>query len=310
MPRIARYLSRNPQLVVLALLFVLFALFIPSFLTSGNILNILKQSTTISIIACGLALVVIGGNLDLSVGALLSLSLGLSIEMANHNLFQAILVPLAACLVVGVANGIIVGRFHVDSIILTLGSMAAINGAVQTYRQGNIVTGPMFTSYQAMTDAKLFGIPSYILVYIGIAILFQLLLLKTSFGRKVVLQGENKEAAEIAGINTRHVTLISFVICSGSVGIASILMGSRLLQGSTNTGSGMEFDALTAVLIGGISIYGGKGTILNAMVGVFLLAIIINGLTLMNVPFEWRNVAKGLLIILAIGVERMRRGRV
>ncbi|MCP4384268.1 MAG: ABC transporter permease [Hyphomicrobiales bacterium] len=306
MASVRGFVSRNPQLSVLVLLFVLFALFIPAFMTTGNILNILKQSTTISIIACGLAFVVIGGNLDLSVGALLSLSLGLSIEMANHNLFLALVVPMVAVVAVGFANGSIVGRFRVDSIILTLGSMAAINGVVQTYRQGNIVTGPMFTSYQAMTDAKLFGVPSYILVYIAIALLFQFLLLKTAFGRQVVLQGENKEAAEIAGINTRRVTLISFVLCSASVGVASILMGSRLLQGSTNTGTGMEFDALTAILIGGISIYGGKGTILNAMVGVFLLAIIINGLTLLNVPFEWRNVAKGLLIILAIGIARMR----
>ncbi|MFV2034640.1 MAG: ABC transporter permease, partial [Halocynthiibacter sp.] len=256
-----------------------------------------------------LALVVIGGNLDLSVGALLSLTLGLSISMANTSTALAIVVPLAVGLGVGAANGLIVGRFRVDSIILTLGSMAVINGFVQTYRKGNIVTGPMFTSYQEMTDAKLFSIPSYIIAYFLIAILFQFLLLKTSFGARIVLQGENKEAAEIVGIKTRRVTLATFMICGLSVGVASILMGSRLLQGSTNTGTGMEFDALTAILIGGISIYGGKGTILNAMVGVFLLAVIINGLTLLNVPFEWRNVAKGSMIIFAIGIERLRRGR-
>lgn len=310
MTSLRSFLVRNPQLVFLLVLVVAFALFIPSFFTAGNILNILKQSTTISIICCGLALVVIGGNLDLSIGALLSLTLGVSIAMANINTGLAIVAPIGVALIVGAVNGLIVGRARVDSIILTLGTMALINGFVQTYRQGNIITGPMFTSYQAITDAKLFAVPSYILIYIAIAVLYQFILVKTSFGRKVILVGENREAAEIAGVNTREVTLITFLICGVSVGIASILMGSRLLQGSTNTGAGMEFDALTAILIGGISIYGGKGTILNAMVGVFLLAVIINGLTLLNVPFEWRNVAKGAMIILAIGVERLRRGSV
>ncbi len=272
-------------------------------------MNILKQSTTISLISCGMALVVIGGNLDLSVGSLLSLTLGLSISMHLRNTALAIIVPLFVAAVVGVINGIIISKFRVNSIIVTLGALAIINGIIMFYRKGRIVVGIPGTSYSTITDARFFGIPSFIIIYFVIAILYHILLKKTSFGRKLIYQGTNPEAAIIAGINVRFVTIMSFVICSASVAIASILQGARLLQGSTNTGAGMEFNALTAILIGGISLNGGKGTIFNAMIGVFLLAVIINALTLLNVPFEWRNIAKGLLILIAISADAIARGR-
>lgn len=309
MNRIKKFTKNNPQLTLLILLIIIFSILMPAFRGKNNIINILKQSTTISIISYGVALVVIGGNLDLSVGALLSLTLGLSISMSMHNVALAILVPLGFAIVVGFVNGYIVGRFRVNSIILTLGMMSVINGIVQTYRKGNIVIGMFGGAYQAITDAKVFGIPSYIVVYISIAILYQFILTRTVYGRQLILMGTNRDAAEIAGINIRKVTIISFVICGVSVAVASILMGARLLQGSTNTGAGLEFDALTAILIGGVSIEGGKGNILNAMIGVFLLAVIINGLTLLNVPFAWRNVAKGLMILLAILTEQFLRTR-
>jgi ribose/xylose/arabinose/galactoside ABC-type transport system permease subunit len=157
------------------------------------------------------------------------------------------------------------------------------------------------------TDMKLLSIPSYVLVYIGIALIYQALLVRTTFGRKLVYIGTNRDAAVAAGLNVRMVTIVSFVICSFSVALASILQGARLLQGSTNTGAGLEFDALTAILVGGISLRGGKGSIANAMIGVFLLATITNALALLNVPFEWRNISKGILILIAIASDAMLR---
>jgi ribose transport system permease protein len=119
----------------------------------------------------------------------------------------------------------------------------------------------------------------------------------------------NREAALVGGINVRRVTTIAFVICSTMVALAAIIQGARLLQGSTNTGDGLEFDALTALLIGGVSLRGGKGSIFNAMIGVLLLAVIINALTLLNVPFEWRNIAKGILILIAVSTDALVRRR-
>ena len=130
---------QQPQLIILVLLIVLFAIAVPEFFTIGNIMNVLKQNTTVSIVSCGLAFVVIGGNLDLSVGSLLSLTLGLSLSMTMNNTLLAILVPLGVSIAVGFANGYIVSRFNVSSIIVTLGSLSAISGFVQFYRKCNII---------------------------------------------------------------------------------------------------------------------------------------------------------------------------
>ena len=304
---VLRLFRRQPQLFILMVLIVGFAAVIPSFRTAGNALNVLKQSTTISIVSCGLAFVVIGGNLDLSVGSLLSFTLGLSLSMTMKNTLLAITVPLAVAMGVGLVNGYIVSRFNVSSIIVTLGSLSAIAGYVQFYRQGNIIIGMPGLFYSKIVEVSLLGIPAYVLIFVFIAAAYQLILKRTALGRKLLYQGVNREAAIAAGINVRFVTVASFVICSLSVAVASVLQGARLLQGSTNTGAGLEFDALTAILIGGVSLRGGKGTILNAMIGVFLLAVIINALTQLNVPFEWRNIAKGILILIAISTDALGR---
>ncbi|TFG62299.1 MAG: ABC transporter permease [Spirochaetales bacterium] len=306
---ISAYIKRQPQLFILAGFIIIFSAAIPSFFSVGNFMNILKQNSSLSIVSCGLALVVIGGNLDLSVGSLLSLTLGVSLSMTMHNSFFAIAVPLLMALGVGVINGYIVSKFKVSSIIVTLGSLSAIAGFVQFYRKGNIIMGLPGLFYSRITDAKLLGIPSYVIIFIVLAVLYQVILTRTSYGRKLLYLGVNREAAVVAGINVKLITLISFVICSFSVGIASVLQGARLLQGSTNTGAGLEFDALTAILIGGISLKGGKGSIGSAVIGVFLLAVIINALTLLNVPFEWRNIAKGILILIAIIADVLERKR-
>jgi ribose transport system permease protein len=299
----------NPQLIILILLVVAFSLLVPSFFTQKNIINVLKQSTNVAIAACGLALVVIGGNLDLSIGSLLSLTLGISLSFTNDNIILAVAFPLLIGIASGLFNGLIVSTFNVNSIIVTLGSLSAISGFVQFYRKGNIISGAVGTVLTKFTDMKVFFIPSYVLVYIGIAVLYQVLLRRTTFGRKLVYIGTNKDAAIAAGINVRTVTTITFVICGLSVALASVLHGARLLQGSTNTGAGLEFDALTAILIGGISLSGGKGSIWNALIGVFLLAVITNALALLNVPFEYRNISKGVLILIAIGADALLRGR-
>ncbi len=302
---ITAFIRKQPQLLILAGLFIGFSLFIPSFFTSGNIMNVLKQSTTISIVACGLALVVIGGNLDLSVGALLSLTLGVSLGMTHHSVILAVLFPLAIGVAVGILNGWIVSRFNVSSIIVTLGTLSAIAGFVQFYRKGNIIMGIPGLATTQFTDARILGMPAYVILYIIIAVVCQIVLVKSAYGRKLLYQGVNRNAALVAGIDVKRITIISFIVCSALAALASILQGARLLQGSTNTGAGLEFDALTAILIGGISLKGGKGTIANAMIGVFLLAFIINALTLLNVPFEWRNITKGVLIILAISADAL-----
>ncbi|OHD26902.1 MAG: hypothetical protein A2064_07685 [Spirochaetes bacterium GWB1_66_5] len=302
---LVRFLRGNTQLLILILLVVVFSILFPAFISRKNLINILKQSTVISLASCGLALVVIGGNLDLSVGALLSLTLGISLSLSGIHPLLALFVPLLLGVGLGMLNGTIVSRFEVNSIIVTLGSLSLVSGFVQFYRQGNIIMGLPGTILTQFVDLTVFSIPSYVLFYVLMAVVCGLLLSRTTYGRKLRLIGVNREAALVGGINVRRVTTIAFVICSTMVALAAIIQGARLLQGSTNTGDGLEFDALTALLIGGVSLRGGKGSILNAMIGVLLLAVIINALTLLNVPFEWRNIAKGILILIAVSTDAL-----
>jgi ribose transport system permease protein len=288
---LVRFLRGNTQLLILILLVVVFSILFPAFISRKNLINILKQSTVISLASCGLALVVIGGNLDLSVGALLSLTLGISLSLSGIHPLLALLVPLLLGVGLGMLNGTIVSRFEVNSIIVTLGSLSLVSGFVQFYRQGNIIMGMPGTILTQFVDLTVFSIPSYVLFYVLMAVVCELLLSRTTYGRKLRLIGVNREAALVGGVNVRRVTTIAFV------------------KGSTNTGDGLEFDALTALLIGGVSLRGGKGSILNAMIGVLLLAVIINALTLLNVPFEWRNIAKGILILIAVSTDALVRRR-
>lgn len=307
--KLINVIKQNPQTIILLFFIIVFAFFVPEFASKSNLMNILKQSTLVSLVACGLAIVVIGGNLDLSVGSLFTLTLVLSIGMQTKSVALAIIIPIAVSLLAGLFNGFISSNFNVNSIIVTLGTLSIFSGLALVYTKGNVQIGTYGTFYSEIAALRFYNIPFFVIFYFLLAIIYQILLKYTSFGRSLSYQGINPEAAIIAGVKVKQVTIISFMICSLSVGIAAIFMGSRLLQANTIAGVGLEFDALTAILIGGISLSGGKGNIYKAMVGVFLLAVIINALTLIGVPVEWKNVVKGILILVALGVDTIMRGK-
>jgi ribose transport system permease protein len=307
MKRIKTLALNEPQTVLFILCFIAFYFAIPKFGTINNLLSLLKQCLLIAIVSCGLTIVVIGGELDLSVGALYTLCLVFSVGMQLHSVLLAIVVPLAIGLAGGFLNGYIVGKFKVNSIIVTLGTFAIFSGLIMVYTDGNVVVGLPGTIYSEISNFRILTIPVFVYIYFLIAISYQAILTKTKFGWALRFQGSNPEAAFISGISTKKSTIISFIISGGSAGLASILMGSRMLQANTIAGANLEFDALTAILIGGVSLGGGTGSIYKAMVGVFLLTILLNALTLVNVHFELRTVLKGLLILLALFIDVQRR---
>ena len=303
------FFTQNTQLIILILLIAVFSIIVPQFATYKNLMNILKQTLVISLACSGLALVILSGNLDLSIGSLYTFTLVLSVGMQRSNNVLAVLVPIVAALIVGLINGYIVTSFNVNSIIVTLGMYAVLAGLIMAYTKGNVIVGNYGTSYSLLAEFRIFHIQFYIFFYIIIAIIYQIILKTTKFGRSIIYIGINQEAARIVGINYKRVVTLTFMICSLSIAMAAIFMGSRQLQANTIAGVGLEFEALTAVLIGGVSLRGGKGSIYNAMIGVFLLAVIMNALTLFGVAFEWRNIASGILILLALGVDSFLRGK-
>lgn len=299
--------KRKPQLCILILLVLVFSVVLENFLTEANFVNMLKQSSILMLLSAGLTFVVITGNLDLSIGSLLSLLLCLSIRLQPKSVTMAIIVPFLIAAVIGSFNGFIVGRFNVNSVIVTLAMMSGIAGITLIYTSGMMSRGVPGTAYSFLATGEILGIPLYVIIVLMVVVVYEFILRKTTFGRKLYYYGVNNEAALIVGINRQKLMITVFMISSLSVAMATILMGSRMLSASPVAGTGYELDAITAILIGGVSMDGGRGTIINTVIGVLLVTVIINGLTLLNVPFDYRNVAKGMLILIAILADRKSR---
>ena len=301
--KILDFIKSRPQLLILVTMVVVLAVINPKFSTGANLLNILKQVSVIAIISSGLTLVVVSGCLDLSVGSVLSLLNVITARLQLQNNLAAVVVPLFIALFIGLFNGVIVTKFKVNSIIVTLGSLSVFAGLALLFTQGAIIIGRTGTWYSLIAQGELWGIPIHVYIFIILAIGYELLLKKTRFGRGLIYTGTNEEAARVAGIRTALYRIIAFMISAFSVAIASIILSSRMNSGTPVAGVGFEFDAVTAILIGGTSLIGGRGSIINTIIGVLLLAVLINALTLYQVPFAFQNIFKGLLIILAIIVD-------
>jgi len=270
--------------------------------------NILKQVSIIGIISCGMTLVVISGCLDLSVGSVFSLLNVIIISLQQRSNMLAITVALIVAVLIGLFNGVIITAFDMNSIIVTLGSLSLIGGLALLYTNGAIIHGVSDTWFSVIGKDRVLGIPIHVLVFLFVAIIYQILLTGTSLGKKIRYVGVNPEAAGIAGIRTGKIRTLTFIISSLSVAVAAIIYSSRMVTGSPVTGVGYEFSAITALVVGGISLRGGSGSISGAIIGVLILAVIVNALTLYNVPFALQNIVKGFLIIIALIADiRARR---
>jgi ribose/xylose/arabinose/galactoside ABC-type transport system permease subunit len=307
--QISKYMKQQPQLLILLFLITILSITTPKFATAANFLNILKQVSVIAIISSGLTMVAIGGCLDLSVGSALSLLNVISVTMQLRNDSLAVILPIVVAVFIGLFNGLIVTAFDANSIIVTLGSLSFFAGLALFYTNGAIIIGKSGSWYALIAQGKVVGFPIHVLIFIAIAVIYEFVLKKTSFGRSLFYIGTNLEAARIVGIRTKLIRTITFLVSSMSVGIAAIILGSRMISGTPVAGVGFEFDAITAIVIGGTSLFGGKGGIRNTIVGVLLLAVIINALTLYNIPFAFQNISKGLLIIIAVIADVKSRGR-
>ena len=301
-------IGKQSTLAILVFLVLLLSVTTPSFRTVGNMVNILKQVSIIGIISCGMTLVVISGCLDLSVGSVFSLLNVIIISLQQRSNMLAITVALIVAVLIGLFNGVIITAFDMNSIIVTLGSLSLIGGLALLYTNGAIIHGVSDTWFSVIGKDRVLGIPIHVLVFLFVAIIYQILLTGTSLGKKIRYVGVNPEAAGIAGIRTGKIRTLTFIISSLSVAVAAIIYSSRMVTGSPVTGVGYEFSAITALVVGGISLRGGSGSISGAIIGVLILAVIVNALTLYNVPFALQNIVKGFLIIIALIADiRARR---
>lgn len=313
MRNIGSEVARQGILIAFALFILAFAIFSDRFLTTGNLMTVVRQAAIIGTMAVGVTLVVIGGNLDLSVGSMLSFATVLVVDLHDKiGPGPAILVMFVATLAVGAVNGTLVGFLRLNSLIVTLGMLSAIQGITLIYTGGqNVdVVDQASTWFAVFGRGDVFGIPTPIVIFLGLAAILHVIMSSTPFGRKVYAVGGNPTAATFSGIRRSRVVFLTYLISAFAVGCAAIILGSRVMGSQNNVGSGYELQVLAGVILGGTSLLGGSGNVLKTVVGVLILGFIQNGLLLLGYAYYVQWLVTWVVIILAVWLDlSAKRGR-
>jgi ribose transport system permease protein len=282
----------------------------PYFLTRPNIFNMLDQSVVIGIIAVGMTFVILTGGIDLSVGSVAGFTgilLGLSLQ--HMPIVPAIAAAVAAGAGIGLVSGLLINVFGLAAFVVTLGVMA-IGRSLAYIASGQTAISNIPDAMQAIVYTNILGIPSNVLFLIILYIVAWAYLAFTKGGRTIYAVGSNKEAARAAGLNTLFYSVLPYVLSGALSAVAATFSISQILSADPLMGNSMELDAIAAVVIGGASLYGGRGSMLGTLFGVFIMVMIRNGLNLMGVSPFWQGSAIGTIIIVALLVERLVSSRV
>lgn len=281
------------------------------FLSMHNVLLILIQTAINGILAMGMMYVIISGEIDLSVGSTIGLA-GVVAAMFAHPGEYPLIVPILVALlvgaVVGLINGIGVAYGGIPSFIITLGTMTAIRGVALIISGGAPVFG-VSPAFEQIAGAKIGGFPVLAVYFVVVAALCAFVLQKTVFGRRVYAVGGNSVAAEVSGVSVKRSKVSVFVIAGLLAGFCGLLLASRTITGAPLAGESYELDAIAAVVIGGVSMSGGRGRASGVVIGALLIAVIGNGLDILSIDANFQRVVKGLIIVLAVLLDVKTRKR-
>jgi ribose transport system permease protein len=295
--------------VIIVICSILLGLANPVFFKWINIENLLFGSTIIAIVAIGEAFVIMVAGIDLSVGAVLALSSVLCVGLVvNQGLpaWLAALIALGAGAVVGLINGVAVTRFKIPALIATLAMMSIARGVAFIYSGGRNIA-PVPDIYDKIQAAHLFGVPVMILFTIAIALIAAFVLSSTRFGREIYATGGNPVAATLSGIRANRVIMTTYLISGIAAALGGLMTTARLEAGAATAGFGLELTVISAVVIGGVSLFGGEGKIGSVLLGVLLLGLVQNAINLLNVPPNYDYVVSVLVIALAAALDDFRR---
>ena len=300
--------------IIFLIVFVIFSFSSEYFFTLRNIMNVSGQLSIVLIAAIGFAVLLIAGEVDISIGSLLAfVSLPLIQIM---NITESVALGIILCLFFGIIIGLINGYLSVylgiSSLIVTLGMLFILRGTVYLYTgQRAISDDYMSDFFYYIGNGKFMGtVPYAAMIGLVVFVVFVYVMNNTSYGRKLYAIGGNKEVARLAGYNIKRLKLSAFVICSFLSSISAIILASRIGSANHMAGDLFEFQVVAAVVLGGVSLVGGIGTLTGAAIGVMILAIISNGLGLLNVDTQWQLVVNGIIIIIAVGFDELKRKKI
>ncbi len=304
-----RLLNIDELMLIIALGVIMITMTILSeyFFTTKNVMNVLRQSSTTLIAGVGMTLLLLLGEVDLSIGSLMALSAVIMVDVLNatQSIFLGILVALAIGVVVGLINAFIVTKFKINSLIVTLGMMISLRGIAFIYTNAIAVQNTV-KEFTKIGTGYVLGIPIPVIIAAIVFAACFFILKKTAFGRYIYASGDNNKAAIASGINVKKIKIITFVMCSVFAVISGIILTGRVNSGQPNLATGFEFTVVAAVILGGTSLNGGQGTLLGTLAGVLILGVLDNGLVLNDVSSFWQDVLRGIVIILAVIIDTKR----
>jgi ribose transport system permease protein len=297
-------------LIGLIAIIAIFGLLAPDFLSQRNLVNILQQSSINACLALGMTLVIISGGIDLSVGptAAIAAVVTASLMVAGVPVPVAILAGVCIGMVCGLVNGVLVAYVGLQPFIVTLGTLSTYRAIALIYTGGNPVLG-IPPGFRALFNGSVAGIPNSVIMVSVVALLAWILLKKTPLGEYLLAVGGNEEAAYVAGVPIAVTKITAYVISGGLAAVAAMILIGRLGAAEPILGNLWELDAIAAAAIGGASLMGGKGSVIGTILGAIILGSMRNGLTLMNVQAFYQLLATGLIILVAMMIDRVTRGR-
>jgi ribose transport system permease protein len=298
----SRWLSDYAIFIALAAECVVLAAATDAFFSASNLMNVLRQNAFTAILAAGMTFVILTAGIDLSVGSVVGLGgvLCADVLARGHGVAAGVAAGVLTGLVAGVINGLVVTKVRIPAFIVTLAMMMVARGAALKYTDARTISGlpPAF----AVLSDNTASIAVVALVFAA----SWFLLMRTPFGRHVYAVGGNEEAARLSGVRVARVQLAVYALCGGTAGLAGVLVTSRLHVGYPRAGEFSELDAIAAVVVGGTSLFGGRGSIWGTLAGVFFIGILNNGLNLFNVSAYDQMVAKGAVLLVAASLDRWR----
>ena len=295
-------------LPILVIICILFSLLTPNFLTAGNAVNILRQASINIVLATGMTFVILTGGIDLSVGSILAVSAVVAVLVSLLPALGWLAVPagLVTGLLLGLVNGALITFLDVPPFIVTLGSLTALRGAAFLVANGTTVINRNI-NFAWIGNSYVGPIPWLVILALLTVAVSWFVLRQTVLGVQIYAVGGNERAARLTGIKVNRVLLFVYGVSGLLAGLAGIMSASRLYSATGMLGQGYELDAIAAVILGGTSFTGGIGTIGGTLLGALIIAVLNNGLTLLNMSYFWQLVVKGLVIIAAVMIDRLRR---
>lgn len=314
MTRVASIFQRFALLIIFLIMCIVLSILTPTFLLPANLRNVMIQIAINALIGVGMTYVILIGGIDISVGAVVGLS-GIVVTaiikgMSDPSVFTCVIVSLAVSVVVGAfcggINGIAITRFKIPPFITTLGMLSIARGLAFVYTQSK----PIFNlpdSFSWIGQGYVWIFPVIVIVMVLVIVISHIILDKTVFGRHIYAVGSNPNVAKLSGINVNRITIAVYVICGVLSALAGVTLASKLAVGQPSAGTSYELLAIAAVVMGGTSMSGGKGNMINTVFGLLTIGVINNGLSLLQVSSYWQGITMGLIILVFVAIEQISR---